>query len=88
MRAVPMNETKMFALIEELYPICRSTGNGLRQTRRIQQEIPLHIEEVASGTRVLDWTVPREWNIRDAYIQGRHPSEAGGGFRGVQSASS
>ncbi|MFZ0636186.1 MAG: DUF4910 domain-containing protein [Candidatus Acidiferrales bacterium] len=61
----------IYRLIEELYPICRSiTGDGLRQTlRRIQQEIPLHIEEVPSGTPVFDWTVPSEWNIRDAYIK-------------------
>ena len=61
----------MYRLMEELYPICRSiTGNGMRQTlRRIQQEIPLHIEEVPSGTTIFDWTVPPEWNIRDAYVK-------------------
>ena len=61
----------MYGLIEELYPICRSiTGDGMRQTlRRIQKEIPLRIEEVPSGTKVFDWTVPGEWNIRDAFIK-------------------
>jgi len=61
---------QMYELIKELYPICRSiTGDGLRQTlRRIQQEIPIEIHEVPTGTQVLDWTVPKEWNIRDAYI--------------------
>ena len=60
----------MWALVADLYPICRSiTGNGVRETlRRIQRVVPLEIREVPSGTRVLDWTVPREWNIRDAYI--------------------
>ena len=60
----------MHSLIAELYPICRSlTGNGVRETlARIAREIPLVTTEVPSGTPVLDWTVPMEWNIRDAYI--------------------
>ena len=62
---------EMHQLIAELYPICRSiTGDGLRDTlRRIGQQIPLKVYEVASGTPVFDWTVPQEWNIRDAYIK-------------------
>jgi aminopeptidase-like protein len=61
----------MHQLIAELYPICRSiTGEGVRQTLRIlQRQIPLEIREVPSGTPVFDWTVPKEWNIRDAYIK-------------------
>ena len=62
---------EIFHLIERLYPICRSiTGDGVRQTLRILQEyIPLTIREVPSGTRVFDWAVPKEWNIKDAYIK-------------------
>lgn len=55
----------------ELYPICRSiSGDGLRRTlSAIQSRIPLQISEVPSGSAVFDWTVPKEWNIRDAYIK-------------------
>jgi aminopeptidase-like protein len=62
---------EMHQLISELFPFCRSiTGNGVRHTlRRIQQEIPLHVHEVPSGTKVFDWTVPREWNVQDAYVR-------------------
>ena len=61
---------RMYALIEELFPICRSiTGDGIRETlRRLSCHIPLDIVEVPSGTQVFDWTVPKEWNIRDAWI--------------------
>jgi aminopeptidase-like protein len=60
----------MYRLLADLYPLCRSiTGEGLRATlRRIGQEIPLTIHEVPTGTPVLDWMVPKEWNIFDAYI--------------------
>jgi aminopeptidase-like protein len=55
----------------ELYPICRSiTGDGMRQTlAQIQKRIPLETFEVPTGAQVFDWTVPKEWNIRDAYIK-------------------
>ena len=61
----------MYGLIERLYPICRSlTGDGQRQTLDILREsIDLTVHEVPSGTQAFDWTVPREWNIRDAYIK-------------------
>jgi aminopeptidase-like protein len=62
---------ELYDLIAELYPICRSiTGNGVRETLRVlAQRIPLEVREIPSGTQVFDWTVPKEWNIRDAYIE-------------------
>jgi len=62
---------ELYHFAAELYPICRSiTGSGVRQTlAAIRQRIPLDIVEVPSGTPVFDWTVPKEWNIRNAYIK-------------------
>ncbi|WP_086844243.1 DUF4910 domain-containing protein [Amycolatopsis kentuckyensis] len=61
---------ELHALVERLYPICRSiTGDGVRQTLDIIGEhIALERHEVPTGTAVLDWTIPQEWNIRDAYV--------------------
>lgn len=61
---------KLHAFASNLYPICRSiTGEGVRRTLAIiQNRIPLQMSEVPTGTQVFDWNVPKEWNIRDAYI--------------------
>lgn len=59
--------------LQRLFPIPRSiTGEGNRETLRILQElIPLQILEYPSGLQVYDWTVPKEWNIKDAWIKNR-----------------
>lgn len=63
---------EIHALAERLFPICRSiTGDGVRRTLDILSEhVGLERHEVPTGTQVLDWTVPKEWNIRSASITG------------------
>src|SRR5271154_4802777 len=62
---------ELHAFAVQLYPICRSiTGEGIRRTLDlIGERIPLRKFDVPTGTRVFDWTVPKEWNIQDAYIK-------------------
>jgi aminopeptidase-like protein len=62
---------EIYRLICDLFPLCRSiTGNGVRETlRTVGKEIPLKIQEIPTGTKVLDWSIPKEWNISDAYIK-------------------
>lgn len=62
---------EMHRLAAELFPVCRSiTGDGVRATlARAREIVPLEVREVPSGTAVLDWTVPDEWNVRDAWIK-------------------
>lgn len=61
----------MMKLISDLYPVCRSiTGDGVRETLRyIEGLIPLEITEIPTGTKIFDWEIPKEWNIKDAYIK-------------------
>jgi aminopeptidase-like protein len=61
---------EIYALAAEIYPICRSlTGPGVRETlETLSKHAPLEIREVPTGAQVLDWTIPKEWVIRDAYV--------------------
>jgi len=62
---------KLFNLIKQLYPICRSiTGDGLRKSLQIiKNRIPVEIHELPTGTKAFDWAIPKEWNINDAWIK-------------------
>jgi aminopeptidase-like protein len=62
----------MHALMGRLQPIPRSlTGDGFRATlERVGELLPIEVHEVPSGTPALDWTVPPEWNVREAWIRG------------------
>ena len=62
---------EIYKFARELWPFNRSiTGDGLRDTlTRISKHLPaLKIKSVLSGTKVFDWTVPKEWKIKEAYI--------------------
>lgn len=64
---------EMYALMEKIFPICRSiTGDGVRETLKLLKGYiandKLDIFEVPTGTEAFDWTVPREWLVRDGYI--------------------
>lgn len=71
------NGQRMYDFASELFPICRSiTGEGVRQTLKMCSDyikgsdgLTFEIKNVPSGTQVFDWTVPREWVIREAYIE-------------------
>lgn len=73
---------QIYRLAERLFPICRSiTGDGVRETLAVltdyiedfETDYEFKIHQVPSGTKVFDWIIPKEWNIREAWIE----SEAG-----------
>lgn len=64
----------LYSLLVKLFPICRSiTGDGVRRTLQVLKDhIPIRIKEEPTGKKVLDWTIPKEWNIRNAFIEDEH----------------
>jgi len=62
---------EIYNLIKQLFPICRSiTGDGVRETLKIiQKHIPIRIHEIPTATKVFDWEIPNEWNIKEAYVK-------------------
>lgn len=71
---------KMYGLAKKIFPYCRSiTGQGVRDTLKDLKDYieegglaHLNIYSIPSGTEVFDWTVPKEWVIREAYIEDEH----------------
>lgn len=63
---------EMYALAKEIFPICRSiTGNGVRETFAVLMKYmpDITLSEVPTGTPAFDWTVPKEWNIEEAFLE-------------------
>lgn len=72
---------RIYNFTVRIFPYLRSiTGKGVRDTLRDIEEyinMPeegyepprLNIHEIPTGTQVFDWTVPKEWVIREAYIE-------------------
>jgi aminopeptidase-like protein len=65
-----MTEEQLYRLMADLFPICRSlTGDGVRATLdRIGREIELSRTAVPTGTPVLGWQIPEEWNLQRARL--------------------
>lgn len=61
----------LLGLVRDLYPLNRSlTGDGVRATlAMVSRVLPLTVHEVPTGTQVLDWEVPPEWNVREAWVE-------------------
>jgi aminopeptidase-like protein len=61
----------MHSLLRELFPLNRSlTGAGVRATlAAIKRRLPVDVVEIPTGVEIYDWTVPREWNVREAWIE-------------------
>ncbi len=63
---------EMYQWVKDLFPINRSiTGDGVRETLKyIKNVLPeLSIHQIPSGEKCFDWTVPQEWNVKEAYIE-------------------
>ena len=62
---------EIYKFAKQIWPLNRSlTGEGVRETlRKINSHIPnLVTNSIKTGTKVFDWTIPKEWKVNSAYI--------------------
>ncbi len=68
----PIKMHKMLQWAKDLYPICRSImGQGTRDTLAYLKNIHPDLKTLVfkTGEKVFDWEIPKEWNIKDAYLE-------------------
>ena len=73
-----MIDSKLYSLGKKIFQINRSiTGDGVRKTlAHIKKELKnLKIFEIKSGTKVYDWRVPPEWNVKKAYVADKNQTK-------------
>ena len=66
------NKLAMIDWAKDLFPICRSiTGEGTRKTLSYFEKLNPEFKRLKfrTGQKVFDWVIPKEWNIRDAFIK-------------------
>ena len=67
-----MSEFQMLKWAKDLFSICRSiTGDGTRMTLSYFEKINPEFRRLKfkTGQKVFDWEIPKEWNIKDAYLE-------------------
>ena len=63
----------IYKLAKEVFPFHRSiTGKGVEQTLAFIKKYhlrQLQVKKFKSGTKVYDWKIPNEWEIKDAFLK-------------------
>lgn len=62
----------MYKVISDLFPICRSiTGPGIKKSLKYFEIINPKFKRIKfkTGKKIFDWVIPKEWSIRDGFIQ-------------------
>ncbi|MBT7768452.1 MAG: DUF4910 domain-containing protein, partial [Rhodospirillales bacterium] len=66
------NSQSMWSMMEALFPIYRSLlGPGYKDSLDvIDKYLPLEVTEFPSGQEVFDWTIPKEFKVNEAWVEG------------------